>query len=190
MLLIDQFLPTYHVSSRHEIRVDAPIERVFAALHRVDLRRGPLSRLLMLLRALPAIVSGRPTRGPSSPITLVTANQGGFINLGEKEPTEILLGLVGQFWSLSGRLKRNLTPEAFLAFEELGFAKATWNVALTTLPSGGTRVVTETRVYCTDEASLRKFRRYWSLIRLGSGLIRIEMLRLLRREAEGATLRA
>jgi hypothetical protein len=35
---------------------------------------------------------------------------------------------------------------------------------------------TQTRVFCTDEASLRRFRPYWLLIRPVSGLIRRRLL--------------
>jgi hypothetical protein len=45
-------------------------------------------------------------------------------------------------------------------------------------------VATETRIVCTDEASRRAFLRYWRVIRPFSGLIRLEMLRLLRNAAE------
>ena len=48
-----------------------------------------------------------------------------------------------------------------------------------------TRVTTETRVLCADDAR-PKFRLYWMLIRPFSGLLRRFMLRAIRQEAEAA----
>ena len=48
----------------------------------------------------------------------------------------------------------------------------------------GSRLSTETRVVTTDAATRRTFARYWLVVRTGSGLIRREMLRELKRRAE------
>jgi hypothetical protein len=48
---------------------------------------------------------------------------------------------------------------------------------------GGTRLSTETRIWCLDPASRRSFRRYWFVVRPFSGLIRIALLRAVAREA-------
>jgi len=54
-----------------------------------------------------------------------------------------------------------------------------------------TRLSTETRVQPTDAAAAHAFRPYWWLIRAGSGLIRRDVLRAVRRRAErGATAAA
>jgi hypothetical protein len=50
--------------------------------------------------------------------------------------------------------------------------------------AGRTVLTTETRVLCTDEGARRRFRRYWALIRPGSGAIRVAWLRAIRRRAE------
>jgi len=46
------------------------------------------------------------------------------------------------------------------------------------------RVTTETRVYATDPASVRKFARYWRVIYPGSALIRRMWLGAIKRRAE------
>ena len=79
---------------------------------------------------------------------------------------------------------RRFAPQEFAAFDEPGWAKAAWNFRVEPAAGGGAAVTTETRVLCTDERSRRTFRCYWLLIRPFSGLIRHEILRLLRREAE------
>jgi hypothetical protein len=45
----------------------------------------------------------------------------------------------------------------------------------------GSRLITETRVAGTDATASRRFRRYWRLIRLGSGAIRRSWLAAIRR---------
>ena len=45
----------------------------------------------------------------------------------------------------------------------------------------GSRLVTETRVESTDARARRLFALYWLVIRLGSGLIRRDLLRAVRR---------
>jgi len=53
-------------------------------------------------------------------------------------------------------------------------------------PAGtGTRLETETRVRATGPRAKRVLWRYWLVIRLGSGLIRRELLRAVARRAEG-----
>jgi hypothetical protein len=71
-------------------------------------------------------------------------------------------------------------------FATPGYAKAAWNFLLSPQADGGTRLVTETRVYCLDNASRRLFRRYWFFIKPFSGWIRKEALRAIKRKAENA----
>ena len=74
----------------------------------------------------------------------------------------------------------------FAALEADGAAKAVWNFTTESLAPGRTRVTTITRIATPDPATKRSFGRYWRVIRPFSGLIRIEMLRALKRRAEGS----
>jgi hypothetical protein len=49
---LDRVLPQWHFRERHTIRVDAPAERVLAAVHEVDPDEIPLVRVLFRLRGL------------------------------------------------------------------------------------------------------------------------------------------
>ena len=183
-MLLDRYLPTYDVVERHATVVRAPADRVYAAIERADMGASPVARGLMALRALAAGPraggGGRTTRG-----TLGELLRRNFLPLADDPPRELVLGLVGKFWQPSGGVER-IPPADFIAFARPGYAKAAWNFAVAPLPDGrGVRLTTETRVHCTDAASRRRFRAYWLLIRPFSGLIRREMLRVIRREAEG-----
>jgi hypothetical protein len=171
-MLIDEFLSAYDISARYQIEIQAPMERVYQAARSLDSNDSGIVRWLFHLRGLPA-----------SMLTLDGMLKFGFILLGETPPHELVIGLVGRFWSHSAGIQR-ITPEAFRAFDREGYAKAVTNISLSQGGDGLTRVATETRVLCQGEASRRWFRLYWLLIGPFSGLIRKEWLRIIKQQAE------
>jgi len=72
----------------------------------------------------------------------------------------------------------------FAAFSTPGTAKAAMDFRLEPLAGGRTRLSTETRILCADDAARRSFGRYWLAVRAGSGLIRREILARVKRAAE------
>lgn len=172
-MLIDEYLPTYDVRERHDIEVRAPVERVYRAVRQLDIGDARLTRLLFRLRGLPC-----PPR-----FTFDDFLKMRFILLGERPNEELLLGLIGRFWTLAGELRR-LEPEEFADFNERDYAKAAWNFSLTQQANGVVSLATETRVSCTDGASRMKFRLYWTVVGTFSGIVRREMLQIIKRNAE------
>ena len=176
-------MPAWDVSEFHYTTVRAPVQRVYEALRSADLGRSPIVRLLLRLRALPALFTiGGHKRNLH--LNLDALVKGGFVVLGENPPDEIALGLIGRFWKLSGTT-RSIVAGEFKAFDEPGYARAVWNFSLVQEGANLTRLSTETRVRCSDDASRRRFRLYWAVIAPFSGLIRREVLRTIRHEAEG-----
>lgn len=168
---IDVFAPRYDVVERHHTVVHAPTERVYAAVRSLDLSRSPVARTLF-------------RRGmPEKCLTLDGLLRKGFIILAEVPDKELVIGLVGRFWSLTGELQ-SLDVEGFRSFDRRGYAKTTWNFSLEQQGENVTRLATETRVLCLDSASQRMFRFYWLLIRPFSGIIRKEPLRAIKQAAE------
>jgi hypothetical protein len=104
--------------------------------------------------------------------------------LEEREGDEILLGVIGRFWTPAGDVQR-VSREEFLDFDKPGFAAAAWNFRLR---PGKTGMVlsTETRVLCPTRRTRMLFGAYWTVVGPFSGLIRKEMLRLVKQEAESA----
>ena len=172
-MLIDEYLPIYDVRERHRIAVHAPVERVYAAVRALDISEARLTRTLFRLRGLPC-----PPR-----FTLDDFLKMRFILLGECPDEELLLGLVGKFWTPAGEL-RLLTRGEFKNFNERGYAKAAWNFSLTRTSDDVASLETETRVFCTDSASRMRFRLYWTVVGAFSGIVRREMLRIIKRNAE------
>lgn len=157
MKQLDFFLPTYEFSERHRIRIDAPAERVDAALRTVSLDHIPLVRALWAVRRL-----GRPygKRG----VPFVKGALKGATLLSDVPGEGVILGLTGDFWRLRG-----------------GGSSCTAVIDFRVEPP---YLSTETRVHVADPAARRRFARYWRVVRPFSGLIRILMLRAAKREAE------
>lgn len=181
-MLIDEFMPVYDVMERHEIVIQAPPSSVYAALRTTDFGRAVLVRSLLALRAMPSLLRERSRSADERALTLDGILKAGFVLLSESKDREIVLGLVGKFWTPTGCLEQ-IDADGFKRESRPGLARAAWNFALEPEASG-TRVVTETRVQCTDASSRRRFRAYWLLVRPFSGLLRTYMLRELRQATE------
>jgi hypothetical protein len=130
---------------------------------------------------VPARVGRRRRPAPVDVPLLGHALTLGFGVLGEERGVQVAVGMIGQPWKLAGgETRRFQQPEEFVAFAEPGFVKAAINFCFE-VQGNGTLLTTETRVRATDPASRRRFRRYWFVIRPGSGLIRRSWLRAAQR---------
>jgi hypothetical protein len=182
-MLIDSFAPNPDAVETHTITIEASREVVYRALWTADLGSSVI-KLLLGLRSLPGFVArGFRSFPRSQKITLQTLLDSGFGVLAEEPGKEVVLGVTGRFWRPVG----NLSPFNRADFDRplpTGFAHAVWNFLVTTDASGRTVLSTETRVVCGDEASRRKFRAYWLIVRPFSGLIRRIMLRAVKRDCE------
>jgi hypothetical protein len=169
-------LPTQHIQERHSRFIAADIDAVWAALASVRMDQLSVTRPLVTLRHL-----GRPVpfRGP-----ILT---GGPVTPFELDPTSYAVGgAIGRPWQLRPRHGEVATMADFEAFDGPGWAKYLTDFRLTGEP-GGTRLITETRGYATDARSRRLPRGYWVVIRLGSGLIRRDILATVDRLATSRT---
>ncbi|HEV7588499.1 MAG TPA: hypothetical protein VGO40_10325 [Longimicrobium sp.] len=182
-MLIDEWMPVWDVVERHETRIRAPREIVWRTVRTLDFARSPIISALFALRSLPGLLSRGP-RKKALGTTMDGLLRNGFVLLGERPGEELLLGVVGRFWRPSGDIVR-LTADELRVFDRPGHAIGAWDFTLA-VDVDAIRLATETRVRCTDEASRRSFRRYWTVVGPFSALIRREMLRSIRRAAESA----
>ncbi len=183
-MLIDDFLPIYHVMERHAVDIQAPMERVWGSVYKLNLGASRVIRWLVHLRYLPARILSRTRLEENPSLTLEGLLKAGFILLGERPHEELVLGLVGRFWKLAGEPPLRLDASDFRQFDRPGYAKVAWNFFLQPQSDGKIRLVTETRIYCTDMASRQRFHRYWFLVGPFSGLLRKELLRGIQRDAQ------
>jgi hypothetical protein len=167
-------MPAHDAREQHELWVPATPQAAYESVKAVSAREVRLFGPLMWLRTL-----GRSARAfdPDAPL-LEQMLKIGFLKLGERPGEEIVVGAIGRFWSPTRNRPRE--THDFAAFDEPGYAKAAMN--FTVKPErGGSRITTETRIVGTDAGATRKFRRYWLLIRPGSGAIRRSWLKAIRR---------
>ena len=179
---LDSFAPNPDAVEIHSIVIHASPETVYRALWTADVGGSLIIKVLLGLRALPELVFHGGRGLPRTwKITLQTVIDSGFGILAN-EPGEVVLGVTGKFWRLTG----NLLPfdrDSFANALPPGLARAVWNFSIKQ-SGAGTILTTETRVVCGDNSSRRKFRRYWFFVRPFSGFIRLLMLRAVKRACQ------
>jgi hypothetical protein len=139
------------------------------------------------LRELPARLVGKtpPSVNHQSKPFLDQMYEGGFLSLAEETNSEIVFGMIGQPWKLTGGIDPDIpNPQAFLDFNDPAFAKVAANLAISVDERGQTHCSTETRIHVPDPNTRRKFAFYWRIISMGSGWIRILWLKAIKRKAE------
>ena len=198
-MLLDELMPRYDVVERHRTLVRAEPEAVYAAIREADLAGGPLATVLMTIRLVPAALIGllraprQATRelreraerrkAGGGKVRLADFERAGFRVVAERAPVELVIGLLGKFWTPRGALRHTVSAEDFRNAPPNGLALAAWNFTIGRRIDGLVELATETRVWCAPDVRAN-FRVYWLAVRPGSGLIRREMLRAIRREAE------
>jgi hypothetical protein len=170
MLKTDEYFPLYDFSESHKILIKCSPQKAYETLITLNFSESIFIRCLFWLRGL----NSRNLQHLRERFTLLY-----------NEPSkEIILGLIARPWKLSGG-RLHLSKEDFQSFSEPDYAKIVWNFTFEHQNENETLVSTETRILCTDIKSRKKFRKYWFFIRPFSGLIRIEILRILRKKLEG-----
>lgn len=191
--LIQELMPEPDIVMRHVRGVNAPPERVFAALTTTDFGRSGLIALLFALRAVPALIMA-PTdtiskirkRKANSALTLDRITKDGFGLVAEAPGREIVLGVTGRFWKASAELAP-ADRERFRLGPPPGQVLAAWNFLVEPAPEQHSRISTETRILAADVDTRLTFKRYWRLVHPGSALIRRSMLAAVAKQAMART---
>ena len=186
-LRIDAWMPEYDYAERHAALVRAPQPIVYEALLAMNASAHPVVRAILKARTLPARLARRrlpPGWQALDRLTLRDAPAYGFVILEEQPPVEIVLGITGRFWQLTGGVIPTVRDE-FRAAVPAAAARAAWNFALASV-GDATLLSTETRIRCADAATRRVFGRYWLFVHPGSALLRRLMLRRVKHAAEAA----
>ncbi|MFQ5631279.1 MAG: hypothetical protein ACE5I1_21105 [bacterium] len=171
---LNHYLPEFDYNEIHNTTIGAPPAVVYPLVRHLDFNASLITRILFKLRGLPA--------NDLSLDAMLCSN--GFSILEELPEKEIVIG---------GMANSKVKPvpiengEQFMHFNERNGLKIAWNFALIEAETGHTKVSTETRVRCLGKTTKRKFAIYWFFIRPFSGLIRREMLRILRKQVNDKT---
>ena len=178
--LLDRFMPLYEVGEEHETRVRAGAVLTYEVLAGLDFDRSAL--VSAIFRGREILLRAHARRRPPRPF-LEEIRGLGWRVLAEIPGRQLVFGAVTRPWEADVQF-RGVPPDAYARFDEPGYVKIVWTVAVEPLPGGESVFRTATRVATTDRDSRRRFRRYWAVFSPGILLIRSEMLRLVRTEAE------
>jgi hypothetical protein len=178
---LDDLLPEFDHVTRQARVIDAPRSVVWEELHRLKLRSLPVTVALGAVRALPVLLTGRGRGGLDRSFLDVVP----IPVLSSEPPSAVVFGGVLQAWRLTGgEQPPELDAEGVREFAEPGWVKVAMDFRLTPAV-GGTHLTSETRVRATDDATRRRFDRYWLVVRPGSSAIRWEVLAAVAIKAEG-----
>lgn len=178
---IHYYLPNPHRTEVDRISVKAPPAVAWEAARHFDMASIPWVRFLFDLRTLPERLLGRIPQDADRRLGVdqVVAGGTGFMMLEERPGEEVVVGAIGQFWHLNIPFA-DVSPEDFRNFAEPGWGKLAWAIIVEP-QNGGSGISVELRITATDEASWRRFRRYFRLIGPWSRLIRRSVLKRLER---------
>jgi hypothetical protein len=187
MRTASEFVPGATSGNSTAIDIAASATVVWQAIEELRFEDLRATRLLTGVRSLPARMLNRGTlrSGRAAPTPVIEAMVASrFVELCREPEAILTLGIVGQFWKLTGGDDAEVhSAEAFVSFEQPGFVKSAIDFELEHRERE-TRLTTRTCNRATDETTARRFHRYWLLIGPGSKAIRVDILRAVRRRAE------
>lgn len=166
-------LPRARYAEWHARAIDAPAAAVWAALLAVSWQDLVVGGALMRVRGL----DGARTRAPFVDL---------FRGLGttvEAPPHTLTQAMVGRPWVVSAPARPMTDLDAVRTFREPGWLKYGMEWRLHELDEHRTFVETVTLCEPTDERARRRFALYWGMIRIGSSIIRHDLLRAIERRA-------
>ena len=182
---IDQYAPSFQFRELHDTVVQAPPDRVFAAIQAVSAGEIALFHAFTWIRRGGADGPESLLNPPPNKPILKVATDTGFMLLLEQPPQEVVIGAV--LVAPPGTKRPDaFTPDDYQRITAPGFAMATMNFRVEPAGGGASRLSTETRVFATDRATVRLFTPYWRMIFPGSAILRITWLRAIKARAEQA----
>jgi hypothetical protein len=172
-MLQDKYLAIADMCKKEFIDIVAPIDKIFPLVEELNFKNSKVIYWLFRLRGIPV---------PEG-LTLNGLEKMNFVRLETRPGREIILGLIGKFWTVGGGLER-FEPEEFITYGDARSAKATWSFELIEINNAVTRLSTETRVFCPTAKTKKQFKFYWTLIQPFSTWIRREILKSIKKQAE------
>ncbi|MFI6641766.1 hypothetical protein [Streptomyces sp. NPDC050504] len=161
---LDELLPEWHFRELHRIAVEGAEEDVMRAVYETTWPEAPLARALMAITKADVSAGRR----------IVPDFLGGMGEVIPSGGTEFLFAGVQSPYDIPR--PPGAVSEIIRDCGDPGILKIGMNVRY----ARGT-LTTETRILATDERTRKNFLPYWLLIRFGSGLTRMSMLRAIRR---------
>ena len=180
--LLDRFMPTYEVATRHHVQVAAPAGLALETARGMDLFGTPLLRAIFSTRELLLGATGgsRPQRGG----LLAEVQSLGWLILADVPRREVVVGTVTRPWEPDATCRR-LSADEFTPFCEPGYVKIAWTLRADPIDGETASIFrTETRAASTDAIAHAKFQPYWSLLSPGVDVVRRLLLARVKDAAE------
>lgn len=168
---IQYFLPQYHFNEIHSKTIRASTKKIYPVIRHLDFNASRVTRWLFKIRGLSL----------KNLCFDEMVDNGSFFTIYEKENEEWVIGLLSESLKTPSRLE---SQQSFNNWNPGRGLKIVWNFRLNTINSNMVIVSTETRVLCLNKKVKLIFSVYWFFIRPFSGLIRKEMLRILKNKCE------
>ena len=164
-MLINKYIPDFQFNEIHKAIVSGNAYDAYSSTMELNLTKSRLIKILFRLRGLPLNNKKLSEVNNDMKFTLIE----------EKHHSEFLYG----FW-FSTKTEWVTDLNEFEKNDHQYNAKVGWSFCFNERPDGTTEIITETRVLCMNLKSRFIFAIYWFFIRPFSGLVRIEMLRLIK----------
>ena len=184
---LNQYLPKYDFVERHSIVIHSSPEKVFKAIHNFDMRKSKVINTLLFLRSIPGRLNSNREPDNQEPTKLSIdqlTQKKSWILLDKVENQEVVIGFAGKFWQPNGDMIHLSKATDFIRFKQTGYSKAAWNLYIKRNNDDTVTLSTETRILCLGDRAKSSFRFYWAVIRPYSGWIRLEMLKMIKEQAE------
>lgn len=175
MSCLPAFLPDARLREVDRVVVRASPDEAYRAFRTFDAATIPWVHGLFAVRVLPDRLRGREADVATLGIDSIVGGKSSFRLLEDTPGRGVVVGAIGKFWRTDIEFAR-VDRAAFASFAEPGWGKVAWEIRAE--PTDGGSVVTiELRVGATDDASWRRFVRYFALIGRFSHAIRRAVLR-------------
>lgn len=184
---LDVHLPHFDAGTVQRAVVFATPQTTYDAIWSADFLRAPLARALtraaMTLEVAGALVRGtsRPQPVPRSAHLRDMLGAGSpWLLLTEEPGHEVVLGLL---WTPPAG-GHTCAVQEFADYAAPGLAKVVWSISVHPFGAGHSLLVTETRTSATDAVAKRRFGLLWPVIAPFASLLRSQVLRAIKAEAE------
>jgi hypothetical protein len=187
--LIDGIVSEGEFSDVISVTVNAEPAAIFDAMYGVTVDDMPIAKAIGTLRYLPGRLLGRrdmeSTAGEPFMESLL---KNGTVVLAEDPGREVVVGGAGKYHQLLDQEPRPFTnTEEFRAFSDPDYQKLVMSLRVEpTGTLGLSRLVLEHRTRPLSEASRRRFRRYWRVIKPTGAFVTRQLLWAAKRRAEAA----
>lgn len=173
---LDTWLPDYHVRTVQRRASRATPDELWQSAARTRIRDTHMLRPLIGARLGP--------HAPPPETTFRELFRTGIFTLLEEGDRYSISGVAGCLWAPRGEYARFESAADYKQYAPPGRAKAAV-MTLVREHERGSEIVTEIRVWCSDRRAEMRFRPVWLLVAPFLRFVRLELLRVVARRAEG-----